>query len=189
MRLAVNFNKNRFNTTREVTRRNVVSAAPFVLLGTTIASAQERAPSAISGQVLLTINGDIAKMDQGNTAIFDQALLDKLPQEEFATSTIWTQDVKIFSGPTLQGLLDYVGAGAGDIRARALNDYAIDIPRTEVLQNTPIIATRIDGMPFSVREKGPLWIVFPYDREPRFRSELIYALSVWQLAALTISQE
>lgn len=181
--------KNRINTTNEVTRRTVVLATPFVLFGANIASAQESAPSAITGQVLLTIDGDIAKTNQGNTAIFDQALLDKLPQEEFATSTIWTQDVRVFSGPTLQGLLNYVGAAAGNIKARALNDYAIDIPRTEVTPNTPIIATRIDGMPFTVREKGPLWIVFPYDRDPRFRSELIYAFSVWQLEALTISKE
>jgi len=182
-------NKKRFSSTGEVTRRNVVLAAPFVLLGSNITSAQENAPSALSGQVLLTIDGDIAKSNQGNMAIFDQALLDELPQEEFATSTIWTKDVKTFSGPTLQGLLNYVGAGAGDIRARALNDYAIYIPRTEVTQNTPIIATRIDGMPFSVREKGPLWIVFPYDRNPSFQSEIIYAISVWQLAALTIVSE
>jgi len=179
-------NQRQKSATCAMTRRNVVLAAPFVLLGVNIASAQEKTQSA---EVLLTIDGDIARYNHGDASIFDLALLDQLPQGGFATSTIWTQEVQVFSGPTLQGLLDYVGAGGGDIRARAINDYAISLPRTEVAQDTPIIATRIDGMPFSVREKGPLWIVFPYDRHPRFRSELIYAMSVWQLASLTISPE
>ena len=174
---------------RALTRRNFIFAAPAVLFGTNIASGQQKTRSAISAEVLLTVDGDIARSNHGDAAIFDLALLDGLPQGEFATSTIWTQEVQVFSGPTLQGLLNYVGAGAGDMRARAINEYTISLPRTEVAQDTPIIATRIDGMPFAVREKGPLWIVFPYDRHPRFRSELIYAMSVWQLASLTINPE
>lgn len=181
--------KNKLSAICAMTRRDIVLAAPFVLFGANIANGQENARSTISGQVLLTIDGDIARTNQGDEAIFDQALLDALPQGEFATSTIWTKEVQVFSGPTLQGLLNYVGAGPGDVRAKAINDYAISLPRTEVMQDTPIIATRIDGMPFSVREKGPLWIVFPYDRHPRFRTELIYAISVWQLASLTINPE
>lgn len=189
MRLLMYQHNRQKSAKHAMTRRNIVLAAPFVLLGANIASGQERTQSAISAEVLLTIDGDIAKSNHGDDAIFDLALLDGLPQGEFTTSTIWTREVQVFSGPTLHGILNYVDAGAGDIRARAINDYAISLPRTEVAQDTPIIATRIDGMPFSVREKGPLWIVFPYDRHPRFRSELIYAMSVWQLASLTINPE
>lgn len=170
-----------------VSRRSLILAAPFVLMGANIGRAQESTPPKLSGPVLLTVDGDISIPNHGNNAIFDRAMLDELTQREFATSTIWTQDVKVFSGPTLQGILDYVGAGPGDIRANALNNYSSYLRRTEVTQDTPIIATRIDGMPFPVREKGPLWIVFPYDRHPSFRSELIYAMSVWQLESLTIT--
>lgn len=171
----------------DVSRRNFVLASPFLLLGSNIGSAQANTRHTLTGPVLLTVDGDISKPNHGNTAIFDLALLDGLPQSDFATSTIWTQGIKKFSGPTFRALLDYVGAGAGDIRANALNDYSFNLPRTDVTEDTPIIATRIDGIPFSVREKGPLWIVFPYDRHPSFRTELIYAISVWQLEALTIA--
>ena len=49
----------------------------------------------------------------------------------------------------------------------------------------PIIATRFDGNPFSVRENGPLWLIFPYDRDEEFRRDRIYAVSVWQLVQIT----
>jgi hypothetical protein len=33
----------------------------------------------------------------------------------------------------------------------------------------------------TVRDKGPLWIVYPYDAKPEYRQELIYSRSIWQL--------
>ncbi|MFA8443998.1 oxidoreductase [Yoonia sp.] len=169
-------------------RRNFLLAAPFVIIGSRLAVAQDAASPPVTGPVLLTVDGDIARPSQGSTAVFDQQRLDQLPQNEFRTSTIWTEGLRRFSGPTLQGLLDDVVAGSGEIMATAINDYVVDISRSLVKPTTPIIANRIDGMPFSVRKKGPLWIVFPYDSDPLFRSEPVYASSVWQLSKLTIQQ-
>lgn len=44
-----------------------------------------------------------------------------------------------------------------------------------------ILAYLLDGQPMSVRDKGPLWLVYPYDASPAFRSEVIYSRSIWQL--------
>ena len=38
----------------------------------------------------------------------------------------------------------------------------------------------------SVREKGPLWIVYPYDSNIAFQTETIYARSIWQLDRISI---
>jgi hypothetical protein len=35
-----------------------------------------------------------------------------------------------------------------------------------------------------VRDKGPLWVVYPYDSKPDYQSELIYVRSIWQLAQM-----
>ena len=37
-----------------------------------------------------------------------------------------------------------------------------------------------------MRDKGPLWIMFPFDAKPELKSELIYSQSVWQLRKMTI---
>ncbi len=38
----------------------------------------------------------------------------------------------------------------------------------------------------SVREKGPLWIVYPYSSSPEFQNEVIYSRSIWQLNRITV---
>jgi len=40
----------------------------------------------------------------------------------------------------------------------------------------------------SVREKGPLWVIYPYDSDAKFRTEVIYSRSIWQLDRLAIVQ-
>lgn len=132
--------------------------------------------------VLLTVSGDV----QGETRTFTDADLMALPQVSFTTGTIWTEAASTFSGPTLASVLEAAGAGDGDLRLSAINDYTVEMARGMVSDVAPIVATRIDGESFSVREKGPLWIVFPYDSGAEYQSELVYAVSVWQLVAIEV---
>lgn len=60
------------------------------------------------------------------------------------------------------------------------------IPREVVEETLPIVAVLRDGERFGVRDKGPLWIIFPYDAEPRFRNEQIFAYSIWQLVSIEV---
>ena len=113
-------------------------------------------------------------------------MLDALPQTEFRTSTIWTEGENEFSGVALRDLLDAVGAQGGKLRAVAINDYAVEIPASDAVEGGPIVATRMNGQPMSVREKGPLWVVYPFDAKEEYRSELIYSRSIWQLKELEI---
>ncbi len=139
--------------------------------------------AAHASPTLLTVEGDIS--GQGIRDFNDQDL-SELKQAEFSTSTIWTTNRIKFSGPTLQGLLDEVGAGPGPIRLRAVNDYVVVMPRDRVEKNAPIIANRMDDEPYGIRQKGPLWLIFPYDSDARFQSEEVYAFSIWQLTHIEI---
>jgi hypothetical protein len=132
--------------------------------------------------ILLTVSGDV----EGGAYTFDDEALLALPQIEFETETIWTEGLQRFSGPSLASVLEAAGAGAGDLTLRAINDYTVAMPRAVVEAEAPIVANRIGGMPFSRRDKGPLWIVFPYDADARFRSESVYAYSVWQLTDISV---
>jgi len=50
------------------------------------------------------------------------------------------------------------------------------------------VATRMDGKVMAVRDKGPYWLVYPYDEDTRYRTEAIYARSIWQLGQLRVSE-
>lgn len=112
--------------------------------------------------------------------------LDKLEQIEFSTSTIWTDGVVTFSGVSLNELLKSLETSGQAIELVALNEYSISIPSGELGDQYPIVATRMNGEQMSVRDKGPFWLVYNYDSDPRFQNETIYSRSIWQLNRIKV---
>lgn len=127
---------------------------------------------------------------EGAPLHLDLADLDAMPQESFVTGTLWTEGETRFSGVPLAVLLDRAGIGddATRIALVALNDYKVEIPLEEIEDTRPIVATRMDGKVMAVRDKGPYWLVYPYDEDTRYRTEAIYARSIWQLGQLRVSE-
>ena len=139
-----------------------------------------------AGEVVLAISGAISITNADGEAHFDREMLEALPVAEFTTTTIWTDGEHVFTGVSLADLLSHVGAEGAMLRATAINDYAVEIPVADAVPGGPIIAYRLDGEPMSIREKGPLWIVYPYDSSAAFRSEIIYSRSIWQLDRIEV---
>lgn len=120
------------------------------------------------------------------TVEFSLQDLDAMDQVTFSTSTIWTDDKVTFSGVPLKALLTELNTDGTRIEMVALNDYKVTMPLAELEDDAPIIATRMDGETMSVRDKGPYWVVFPYDQDPKYRAETIYTFSIWQLKHLKV---
>ncbi len=139
------------------------------------------------GKILLTVIGAISHANrQDGAAVFDRSLLEDIGTERVQTTTIWTQGIQTFTGVPLDALLDTVGAEGDTLRAVALNDYAIEISASDPVQGEAIIAYELGGAPMSVRDKGPLWIIYPYDSSPDYQTEQIYARSIWQLVSIEV---
>ena len=102
------------------------------------------------------------------------------------TSTIWTDGVHVFEGTLLSDLLKHLEAEGSEIEATAINDYSIKIPVTDAVADGPIVAYAMDGNPMSRRDKGPLWVIYPFDRSAKYRTETIYSRSIWQLSKIRI---
>lgn len=109
-----------------------------------------------------------------------------LPASEIETATIWTEGVQHFTGVSLHNFLDTIGVTDGTIRATAINDYSVEIPVSDAVENGPIIAYEHNGQTMSRRSKGPLWIIYPYDSEPIYQSETYFSRSIWQLDRITV---
>lgn len=139
-----------------------------------------------SGEVVLTVTGDIALTNADGAALFDRAMLEAMEPVEFTTTTTWTDGPQVFRGVLLLDLLSLLGVTGGNLRAAAVNDYAVDIPVSDAVEGGPIVAYRLNGKPMSLRDKGPLWIVYPYDSRREYRSEVIYSRSIWQLDRLEV---
>lgn len=163
-------------------RSTIAALAMIAVAGTT--QAEIGTPQ---GQVILTVSGSISEANDGDTVKFDLDMLRALPAETIMTTTIWTDGVQQFTGVSLLTLLETIGANGQMIQAKAINDYQVQIPTTDAEPAGPIVAYLLNGNPMSVREKGPLWIVYPYDSETRFRTEVIYSRSIWQLDRIEIT--
>ena len=153
-----------------------------------VVSAAARAASlaAPTGKVMLTVRGKIAQTNSKDGAKFDLAMLDALPQGRFEGETPWTKGKTVFTGPLGAAVLDAVGASGSMMRVAALNDYSADVPVADFREHAVILATRHDGALMSVREQGPIWVIYPMDREPQLRIESTYTRSVWQVASIDI---
>lgn len=130
----------------------------------------------MADDVVLTINGD-----SGDPVKLSFADLQALPASSFETTTIWTEGKQKFTGVSLKDLLSELSLSGKTLRAKALNDYSIEIPIADAVENGPIVAYFLDDERMSVRDKGPLWIVYPYDLEERYQTEVFYSRSIWQL--------
>jgi len=128
-----------------------------------------------AGATLLTVtNGD-------EVTEYDLQALEALGATTFETTTIWTEGMQSFTGVPLATIAAALGIEGGVFVASAINDYAVEVPVPQSAEGGPIIAYRNNGALMSVRDKGPLWIVYPYDSTPDYQSELIYSRSIWQL--------
>lgn len=150
------------------------------------AGADDTPLAAPTGPVILSIEGAISKRNDGDKAVFDSAMLEAMGTTSFVTSTPWFSDPVEFEGVRLQAVLEAVGASGDQITAIALNDYSAEIPIGEFEREVAIIALKRDGEYMEVSDKGPLFIVYPYDSDPELDTQKYYARSVWQLARMVI---
>jgi hypothetical protein len=139
-----------------------------------------------NGKVILTISGNVADKNTQNAAVFDLAMLEKLPQRNFTTMTPWDKQPIKFTGPLLRDVLAAAKATGTTIKAAALNDYQTSIPLADAQAFDVILAHKMNDADIPVKTKGPLFIVYPFDSKPELRSTMYYERSAWQLKSMAI---
>lgn len=138
------------------------------------------------GNIVLTVSGKITTTNGDGVALFDRAMLAGLAQRTTTTNTPWYPDQRAFSGPLGQAILDAVGAEGSTIRVIALNDYSSDVPAADLRNHPVILATHADGQLLSVRDKGPLFLIYPFDETPDLFNEVYFGRSVWQINRIEV---
>lgn len=157
-----------------------------LLLGALVVAAQTQALEAPKERVVLAVSGKIGIKNAGETARFDMKMLEALPQHSFTTNTPWFDRPVKFTGPLLSDVLAAVKANGSVVKAVAINDYAISIPVADTTKHKVIVARLLDNKPMAVRDKGPLFVVYPFDDSAILRSSVYYERSIWQLKAMDI---
>jgi hypothetical protein len=149
-------------------------------------TSQGAAPSA----TVLTVTGpQLAAPAASGRFAFGMAALQQLTQRTLVATTPWFKEAVEFSGPLLRDVLQASGMPAqaqGNLRCTALNDYRVEVPLNDVRRYDVVVAHRLNGKPMSVREKGPLFVIYPFDEQPELRTTTYYSRCIWQLKAIEL---
>lgn len=127
---------------------------------------------------ILTIN------NQGNKTSFTLDQLLEHADQEIVTNTPWTEDDTSFVGISAQRLLKLIGREQADLKVVALNNYWSTIPFSDIEKYNPLFALKKDGKVMTVRDKGPVWVIYPLTDFDELNNEVLHSRMVWQVSQI-----
>jgi len=164
-------------------RLALIGATLILAVSTPLRAAELQAPD---DAVILTIEGAITRTNAPGRAEFDRAMLEEIGLRRLRTWTPWADGEQEFEGIPMTELMAAVGATGTTLRAVALNDFESVIPLADFERYPVLLAMRIEGRQLEVRDKGPLWIVYPWSDYPELDDLPTRRKSVWQLRSLHV---
>lgn len=150
-------------------------------------SASELAPP--TAEVILKVTGPLGRTNIGDEAHLDRELLESLGTATLTTWTPWTDGEIEFEGLPLRALIAGLEARGTAMHMRALNDYHVVVPISDAQDYDALIAWRADGVDLTRRDRGPLWLVYPWSAHPDLDERVISQRSIWQLHELEFHEE
>ena len=158
-----------------------MSAAPATSAAPSHSAAGAGAP------IVLTVRGHFAAGRHG-PAKLNLGDLDAMTQVECSVDDRLAEGRQVtFRGVLLTDVLASIGAQPSAVlHTAALNDYAVDLPLSDIRQLPLVLATRLDGAPMSVAHYGPLRIIYPttgYHLDPTTYDPRW----IWQLSSIDVS--
>lgn len=143
------------------------------------------------GEVLLTVGGEIGRGNAQDAsgrleARLDRAMLEQLGLTEVNTATPWHSGTMRFEGVLLRAVLGLVEARGSNLLATAHNEYSATLPVSDAARYNVILAMKLNGETMTLRDKGPLFIIYPFDSEKALQNDMTYIRSVWQLRHIDV---
>ncbi len=148
--------------------------------------AQATGLEAPKGRIVLSVTGNITNKNTDGAAAFDMDMLKAIAGRKATMETPWTEGKTTFEGPLFRAVLEAAGAKGKSLKVKALNDYAADVPVEDVTGYDTILALKMNGAEMSVRDKGPLFMIYPFDLNPELYNEKYFSRSVWQIKEIEV---
>lgn len=157
-----------------------ILALSTAILGTITGS---HATSDPQEKIILSIEGNLAG---GRKVEFRRSDIEKLGVVTVRTTTPWHNGPQEFEGVPLDALMKAAGADGRKANVQALNKYRTEIPFADFATHKPILALKRGGQYMSVQDKGPLFVIYPFDSKAELKSEQYYGRSAWQVRSITV---
>ena len=124
------------------------------------------------------------------TQYCDLSTLDSMPQEKLLTSlppSLGIIGKNEWSGVSLKYIVQNLGAKEDSvIELAALNDYVISIPMKSIDSYNPVLASRLNGNTMPIRNKGPLVLIYPFDKYREIDTPLYQDYTIWMIHEIRV---
>ncbi len=142
---------------------------------------------AYAAQPMLRVSGVIGRDRSGKSVEYDAASFDSLPQSSFVTATPWNDAPVEYRGVKARDLFEAVDVHGENLQLIALNDYVVEAKIADIVAGDGLFATHQDGVAMPISDKGPIFLLFPFDPRPELKHQSYYSRSVWQLAEIVVT--
>lgn len=113
--------------------------------------------------------------------------IDALPQFTLITENEFVDGPTEFSGPLARDVMALLKNDAAETaKMTAANDYQIEIPRSDFENYDVVFATSMNGRRLSLRDKGPIWVIYPMSQHAELRDAIYNDRLIWQLVRVEL---
>ncbi len=140
----------------------------------------------MSGSVLASDRTVLAFTNNGQTQHWTLSEMIDKADMNVITKTPWTDGLVTFRGVSSRHLLALVDKPKADIKVTALNDYWAVIPYEDIVKYNPIFAVMQNEQTMSIRDKGPIWVIYPLTQHNELNNEVLHSRMVWQVASIEL---
>ncbi len=102
-------------------------------------------------------------------------------QVEIRTENEFVDGIVTFRGPYARDVLASVSTVPEVYKMVAINDYVIEIPAEDFEKYDVIFAMFQDDERFSLRTKGPIWVIYPMSDHKELQDRTYNDRLIWQL--------
>jgi hypothetical protein len=140
-----------------------------------------------SWAVILTVTGKIGTTNIEDKIQMDIATIESLGQVDYTVTDPFEGIETTFRGVLMSDLLDLwqVSTDATTLHVVALNDYAIDVPISDLRTYPVIFALKANGEYLPVSTVGPARLVYPYG-EYALDPALYNDFWIWQIKSIEV---
>ena len=153
----------------------------FTILRATVFAACVALPTAGLTQTVLNV------ITPDTSAAFSLEDLLAMPQTTVITKNDYVDSTTKFQGPLLSSILERLEIDrSANLKMVALNNFASEAPASDAYEFNVILAVLRDGERMTVRDKGPIWVIYPMDDNPELQDEAYNGRLVWQLKEISV---
>jgi|LGOV01.1.fsa_nt_gb hypothetical protein len=130
------------------------------------------------GNAILTL---VNAAEGASVELSEENLL-AMPQFTVRTENEFVDGLVEFVGPLARDVIALLGAGEVEtLKLTAVNDYSVEIPMSDVLEYDVIFAMSQNGERLSIRDKGPIWVIYPMTDNDELQDRVYNDRLIWQL--------